>query len=193
MIARRRRRGAHGARDRHVPDRAVADGLGDDSSPAPGCEELRRPPAASRRARRARARERSRSTAPRAPRRDVGPHVELGPVREREHADALAAPDDRVEQVPRLGPLGRGSHWPSSSRKESMRSLARARSSSRRAPPKAASKPRSPRASSSVTVCSRLREGFPLLLRAAAVDRLLDRARRSAPHRAPQRGGRGTR
>jgi hypothetical protein len=38
-----------------------------------------------------------------------------------------------------------------------MRSLARARSSSRRAPPNAASKPCSAMASSSVTVCSRLR------------------------------------
>ena len=39
-----------------------------------------------------------------------------------------------------------------------MRSFARARSSSRRAPPKAASKPCSAIASSSVTVCRRLRE-----------------------------------
>ena len=39
-----------------------------------------------------------------------------------------------------------------------MRSFARARSSSRRAPPNAASKPCSAIASSSVTVCSRLRE-----------------------------------
>src|ERR671920_76654 len=52
----------------------------------------------------------------------------------------------------------RGSHWPKSSRKENTRSLARARSSSRRAPPNAASKPCSAIASSSVVVCSRLRE-----------------------------------
>ena len=39
-----------------------------------------------------------------------------------------------------------------------MRSLARARSSSRRAPPKAASKPCSAIASSSVVVCRRLRD-----------------------------------
>src|SRR3984885_6152666 len=51
-----------------------------------------------------------------------------------------------------------GSHWPKSSRKENTRSFARARSSSRRAPPKAASKPCSEIASSSVTVCSLLRD-----------------------------------
>ena len=51
-----------------------------------------------------------------------------------------------------------GSHWPKSSRKENIRSLARARSSSRRAPPKAASKPCSSIASSSVVVCRRLRD-----------------------------------
>ena len=51
-----------------------------------------------------------------------------------------------------------GSHWPKSSRNENTRSFARARSSSRRAPPNAASKPCSAIASSSVTVCSRLRD-----------------------------------
>ena len=44
-----------------------------------------------------------------------------------------------------------GSHWPNSSRNEKMRSLARAFSSSRRAPPMQASKPNSAMASSSVT------------------------------------------
>ena len=52
----------------------------------------------------------------------------------------------------------RGSHWPKSSRNENTRSFARARSSSRRAPPNAASKPCASIASSSVVVCSRLRE-----------------------------------
>ena len=68
-----------------------------------------------------------------------------------------------------------GSHWPNSSRKERIRSFARARSSSRRAPPKAASKPCSAIASSSVTVCSLLREarGPGLLDDAAVVDRVL--------------------
>ena len=51
-----------------------------------------------------------------------------------------------------------GSHWPKSSRNENTRSLARARSSSRRAPPNAASNPCSSIASSSVVVCSRLRD-----------------------------------
>ena len=36
---------------------------------------------------------------------DVLPDVELGPVREREHADALAGTDAAVQQVPQLGPL----------------------------------------------------------------------------------------
>ena len=58
-----------------------------------------------------------------------------------------------------------------------MRSLARARSSSRRAPPKAASKPCSSIASSSVTVWSRLREarGPVSSTHAAVVDRVLHR------------------
>ena len=56
-----------------------------------------------------------------------------------------------------------------------MRSFARARSSSRRAPPNAASKRCSAMASSRVTVCRRLREapGAGLLAHAAGVDRLL--------------------
>src|SRR5215218_3441738 len=56
------------------------------------------------------------------------------------------------------GRCRRGSQLPKSSRKEKIRSLARARSSSRRAPPNAASKPCSSIASSNVVVCSRLRE-----------------------------------
>ena len=51
-----------------------------------------------------------------------------------------------------------GSHWPNSSRNENTRSLARARSSSRRAPPNAASKPCSSIASSNVVVWRRLRD-----------------------------------
>jgi hypothetical protein len=39
---------------------------------------------------------------------DVLPHVELGPVREREHADTLAGLDVAVVDVPQLGPLGLG-------------------------------------------------------------------------------------
>src|SRR6185436_4847079 len=35
----------------------------------------------------------------------VLPHVELGPVRQREDADALAGPDAAVQQRPQLGPL----------------------------------------------------------------------------------------
>src|SRR5271166_762509 len=67
----------------------------------------------------------------------------------------------RIRPLYRLHSSGRwrwGSHWPNSSRKDRIRSLARARSSSRRAPPKAASKSCSAIASSSVTVCSRLRD-----------------------------------
>ncbi|CFP64471.1 Uncharacterised protein [Bordetella pertussis] len=51
-----------------------------------------------------------------------------------------------------------GSHWPNSSRKEKMRSLARAFSSSRRAPPMQASSPSSSIASSRVTAWAALRE-----------------------------------
>src|SRR3954466_11142554 len=84
----------------------------------------------------------------------------------------------------------RGSHWPKSSRKLKIRSFARARSSSRRAPPNAASKPCSSSASSRATVWRRLREArgpvppltrlgggarAGLLLDAAGVDRPLHR------------------
>ena len=54
-----------------------------------------------------------------------------------------------------------------------MRSLARARSSSRRAPPKAALKPCSSSASSSVTDCSRLRDArgpFSSVTRPLSID-----------------------
>src|SRR5581483_8408909 len=37
--------------------------------------------------------------------RDVLPHVELGPVRDREHADVLALANARVVEVPELGAL----------------------------------------------------------------------------------------
>ncbi len=37
---------------------------------------------------------------------DVLPHVELGPVRQREHPDVLARLDEAVVDVPELGPLG---------------------------------------------------------------------------------------
>src|SRR5262245_17406207 len=37
--------------------------------------------------------------------RDVLPHVELGPVGDREDADVLALPDPRVVEVPELGAL----------------------------------------------------------------------------------------
>ena len=36
---------------------------------------------------------------------DVLPDVDLGPVRQRKDADALAGPDAAVQQVPQLGPL----------------------------------------------------------------------------------------
>ena len=36
---------------------------------------------------------------------DVLPHVDFGPVREREDADAFARPQPSVQQVPELGPL----------------------------------------------------------------------------------------
>ena len=71
-----------------------------------------------------------------------------------------------------------GSHWPNSSRKEKMRSLARAFSSSRRAPPMQASKPCSAIVSSSVTACAALRESVAGLRRRTVplLDRVFDRA-----------------
>jgi hypothetical protein len=72
---------------------------------------------------------------------DVLPDVELGPVREREHADALALVLAGVVEVPELGALVLRVPAVLRVRKEKMRSLARTFSSSRRAPPKAASKP----------------------------------------------------
>ena len=70
-----------------------------------------------------------------------------------------------------------GSHCPNSSRKEKTRSLARAFSSSRRAPPKTASKRCSVMASRRVRVWSRLRDGSgpASSVDPAGVDRLLHR------------------
>ena len=62
-----------------------------------------------------------------------------------------------------------GSHWPNSSRKLNTRSLARAFSSSRRAPPNAASNLFSRIARSSVTVCSGLRDGIVSTTRPASM------------------------
>ena len=73
---------------------------------------------------------------------DVVPDVELGPVREREDADRLALVLARVVEPPEL--RAAGSSGPSGAareRNEKIRSLARDLSSSRRAPPNAASKP----------------------------------------------------
>ncbi len=70
-----------------------------------------------------------------------------------------------------------GSHWPNASRNEKMRSLARAFSSSRRAPPMQASKPNSAIASSKVTDWWRLRLSAGSRSTDAALrDRILDRA-----------------
>ena len=55
-----------------------------------------------------------------------------------------------------------GSHWPNSSRNEKIRSLARAFSSSRRAPPIKASNPFSAMVSNKVTACAALRESVSL-------------------------------
>ena len=88
-----------------------------------------------------------------------------------------------------------GSHWPNSSRNEKTRSLARARSSSRRAPPIAASKPcsldRVEQRRRLQPVARRARAG--LLDDAALVDRLLHGGDDRAARRARRRGGRGTR
>ena len=118
---------------------------------------------------------------------DVLPDVELGPVGDREHAHVLARVHARVVQGPQLGPLvlrvplaeaRRGS--------EKMRSLARAFSSSRRAPPISASKRNSSIASSSVTDwCGVARFASRCAgARVPRCDRILDRCARSAARRA---------
>ena len=73
---------------------------------------------------------------------DVLPDVELGPVRQREHADALALVLARVVEAPQLRALVlRVPAVLGASGTRRSRSLARDFSSSRRAPPNAASKP----------------------------------------------------
>src|SRR3954454_17175684 len=72
------------------------------------------------------------------------------------------------------GRWARGSHCPWASRNEKIRSLARARSSSRRAPPNAASKRCSAIASSSVTVCRRLRDRPCSIARPVSIDSCTD-------------------
>ena len=66
---------------------------------------------------------------------DVVPHVELGPVRQRKHANALARTDAAVQEVPELRPLTlRDPTVPSRRAAKTRAPLARDRSSSRRAP-----------------------------------------------------------
>src|SRR3954452_10100416 len=79
------------------------------------------------------------------------------------------------------GRWARGSHCPWASRNEKIRSLARARSSSRRAPPNAASNRCSVIASSSVTVCSRLRERPCSTARPESIDAWTDATMSSSP------------
>jgi hypothetical protein len=125
---------------------------------------------------------------------DVLPHVELGPVREREDAHVLAAADAPVVEVPQLGALGLGSQPPKSSRNDMIRSFARrpllvaARAAER------ASKPCSAIASSSVVVCRRLRDARGPVSSTTRPRRSSPaRWPRSAARRARPRGGRGTR
>ena len=78
---------------------------------------------------------------------DVVPDVELGPVREREHAHRFAGPDAGVEQVPQLRPLvarvpgmacasgaRRSAPWRGSSPRRAARRRRRHRTCARRAP-----------------------------------------------------------
>ena len=83
-----------------------------------------------------------------------------------------------------------GSQPPKSSRKEKIRSFARARSSSRRAPPNAASKPCSSIASSSVVVCRRLRDArgpVSSRTRPASIDACTDATTSRSPSSATRR------
>src|SRR5215210_2119701 len=103
-LERRRARG-DGARAAHVADRAVADPLVERLVALEPLDPLRvgqqHPVAAEHQAL---VREVDRGhLEPLAA--DVLPDVELGPVREREHAQVLARADARVVEVPQLGPL----------------------------------------------------------------------------------------
>ena len=137
----------------HVADRAVADGLrSNGSSPSRQLDGLGRRRAACRRARRPRARGRSRSTAPRGPRaRCTARRRARSSWRSGRRACARPCGCGRcrgstARAAGSSGPTGRTRRG-----SEKTRSLARAFSSSRRAPPKAASNcaPRSRRAASS--------------------------------------------
>ena len=134
--------GAHRAGHREVAHGAVAHALARTTSPSRWAAGTPRPRTASRRARTPRARGRSRSTAPRAPRpRCSARRRARSSWRSGTRARSRRAARRVLNRSQTSGRWLRGSHWPSSSRKESTRSLARARSSSRRAPPNAASKP----------------------------------------------------
>ena len=127
---------------------------------------------------------------------DVFPDVELGPVRQREHAQVLAA---RGRGRCRATTARGAGSWDPTARTRrgalKIRSFARALSSSRRAPPIAASNWCSSMASSSVVVCSRLREarGPVSSVQRGPCRSSPGRARRSAARRARRRAGRDTR
>ena len=105
---------------------------------------------------------------------DVAPDVQLGPVGDREHPHVLArARAGRCRGSTAPGAALRGSQRPNASRRQKIRSLARARSSSRRPPPNTASNRCSVIASSSGTVCSGLRVPSGALDEPAVVDPVL--------------------
>ena len=107
---------------------------------------------------------------------DVGPDVELGPVRQREHADALAREDPAVVEVPDLGPLVLGVPLAElvAEREHALLGARlllvapRRRRTARRSRCFSA-------ASSSTGVWIRLREPLGSSLHQAALDRVLDR------------------
>src|SRR5689334_15088024 len=85
-----------------------------------------------------------------------------------------------------------GSHWPNSSRKEKMRSLARAFSSSRRAPPVQAAEPCPAMVSSSVTAWAALRESV-CGLRRRTVPFLIESSTEPTIRRSPSSATRASR
>ena len=84
-----------------------------------------------------------------------------------------------------------GSHWPNSSRKLMMRSLARAFSSSRRAPPMQQSKPNSSMASSNVTDWCLLRDSSSDL--STTVPRFIESSTERTIKRSPSSAARWSR
>ena len=125
---------------------------------------------------------------------DVAPDVQLGPVGDREHPDVLAGGVPAVVEVPQLGALRcAGPSGRTRRAGEKIRSLARARSSSRRPPPNTASNRCSAIVSSSGDGLQRVAGAVRALDEPAVVDPVLDVRDLQPQARGARPGGRGSR